>query len=352
MGIALTLGAVSAKLLRNQFQVPLPKTAIAVTTTATLGFLSSSGFSYADSKRWNLGVTALVFFAGLWLINEERKMTVWIALHIVMAVAFALTATQDAAGRLGLNTITTGRLFGISVIVFAAYALFSSGKPFHRAVATLSAFLFVGTLIATGSRGPFISAAIVVIVLGLTQLQGMRVVRAAGTALLVALGYQLLLSADDAGAARIIGTLDGSINGTESRTPRWTAALENIPAHPFGIGWGNFREIVDVGITDRQYAHNLLLESWVEAGWLFGLAVMVACLVALRTYSRHRFDTPGLLTFGVFAFLLLNAMVSGDVNDNRPLIAMLGAGLAFVPGSTSRKLDHGGETSTAPIQRR
>ena len=96
---------------------------------------------------------------------------------------------------------------------------------------------------------------------------------------------------------------------------------------PFGIGWGGAAvDLLPVGL----YPHNIVLEVFVEAGWLTG--VLFLGIFALGVVRAWR-GAAGWAELGVLALLAywtVNALVSGDVNDNRAFFAMLGAALSVV----------------------
>jgi hypothetical protein len=89
---------------------------------------------------------------------------------------------------------------------------------------------------------------------------------------------------------------------------------------PDGLGWGAFATHVNpLNGMGRQYPHNLVAEVSLESGWLCGvwtLLMLAGALVA--AWSRSAIH-GGRMVFAGLLFYLINAMVSGDVNDNRTL---------------------------------
>jgi hypothetical protein len=82
------------------------------------------------------------------------------------------------------------------------------------------------------------------------------------------------------------------------------------------------------GSVARQYPHNLLLETSLESGWLCGTATAAVLAAALASAARGGGDA---VLFAGLVFCAVNALVSGDVNDNRALMAFLGAALSRWP---------------------
>ncbi|RLB75352.1 MAG: hypothetical protein DRH24_19735 [Deltaproteobacteria bacterium] len=83
------------------------------------------------------------------------------------------------------------------------------------------------------------------------------------------------------------------------------------------------------GRDARLYPHNIVLELGSETGGfgvsLFLVVVGVPMIRALARMRRARGVSKTVLCFLITAssFLLLNAMMSGDVNDNRMLFAFI-----------------------------
>ena len=127
----------------------------------------------------------------------------------------------------------------------------------------------------------------------------------------------------------------------EERVDPLRRGFASIAAHPEGLGWGGYARIAPgvtyggrAGTVERQYPHNLLIETFVEGGWASGLVLMsllaVAVARAART-SKTSSSPEADAVLGVLVLLLTGAMFSNDWNDNRDLLAL--AALALVlPG--------------------
>jgi O-antigen ligase len=109
--------------------------------------------------------------------------------------------------------------------------------------------------------------------------------------------------------------------------------------------------------SPRQFPHNIVLETWLEGGWLAGItlvALLCVALLRLGLLSRLRTLRPesGVLA-AMFVFLLLNDLVSGELNDSKVLFAVMAIALSF-PGTlnTGEPYRHGGNDAvrSAPLK--
>ncbi len=222
----------------------------------------------------------------------------------------------------GGGTIALGRAAGF--LALAGAARFAAGgrtAPLHLALAA------AGTVAAlfSGSRGPMGGLALGLVLLLAAAGRGrLRLLAAAGAS---AAALHLSLALGPAGSLRRVADfLRGEFGASEAyRALAASSAWARIPGAPLGLGLGGFATQVDLdaGVA-RQYPHNLLLETTLEAGWACGLATVALLGAALGRAWR---SGEALLFAGV-GFWTLNALVSGDVNDNRPLFALLATALA------------------------
>jgi O-antigen ligase len=113
------------------------------------------------------------------------------------------------------------------------------------------------------------------------------------------------------------------------RLELYRQAIEGFAEKPF-LGWGiGSFSVYAAGSDKRLYPHNLVLLIAVEQG-LLGLAAFAALLIALaRALKKIIAVTEGKWVFLVWVILycLTNAMVSGDLDDQRALL--LWCGVAF-----------------------
>lgn len=175
-------------------------------------------------------------------------------------------------------------------------------------------------LLLSASRGPLFAMFLALFIAALPErsFKYRAVRRATICAITVGIVMFAFSFAPESTQERIVNFSTG--NSTTTRLDLYRGAAHLASVNPQGIGWGQF------GSTMQQpetYPHNVFLEVLVEAGWvpLFVLVVWIG--FALK---RARSDQ---LLLSCLLFMLLNALVSGDINGNRVLWSFVA--LAYLP---------------------
>lgn len=122
------------------------------------------------------------------------------------------------------------------------------------------------------------------------------------------------------------------------RPERFAVAIDLWLRSPlWGIGSGQFAMGLH-GNDIRDYPHNILLELMAETGVL-GLSIFSIILYRsirkakkLIQNSNLQKKYMGRFLITMLAFTFWNAMVSGDINDNRELFVIIGIILGIMPG--------------------
>lgn len=308
--------------------------------------------SYATQKELRLfSITALSAFAPLVLLRSDARRRAFAytvcLLGLVMAGMAAFeTAMQGLAPRatvFNANPILLARASGFAALVLC---LLYWQRRFNVWLFAPAVLIALVGLLASGTKAPLLGLLLTAFAFApLVLLSGGSQRRILGTLAVGCVGLAGALAylawTGERVARRIVAPLAGNWGASDdSRPALWSQALELIPMHPFGIGWGHFNEWVQVFDGGRllRHPHNVALEIAVEAGWLAG-AAFVALLVfsiyrGLRALYRARTTTDNavsadlLLVLAGLMYWLICAAFSGDVNDNRPLWALFGMVLA------------------------
>lgn len=340
-GAALTFAAVTWTIVYRRLRVPQGLVVPALLFAAFLpGVFLTGNSDYAVEKVLKLfSITALCMIAPAVLFRRSRHIRNFvlvlyaiaglIVLDTLVSFFFGADVARLAGG--GTNAIGLGRLSGF-VFVGAFVLWLRTASTSALGIMAGSAFALVGS----GSRGPLLFAGLTAaLLLTLRSMRGKVPVRAAVAVLLLVIGASsALATAPPAAVARIQsavrGEADSSVRG---RLRSYSETWREVAVTPQGAGWAGFGERVGMWTdTGRPYPHNIFLEVALEGGWIAGAALVVVFGFAFRRLrSAARIGSwAQLVAFSGLVFFGLNALVSGDINDNRILFAFLG--LAWAPG--------------------
>jgi O-antigen ligase len=221
------------------------------------------------------------------------------------------------------------------------------GKGRARWVALLGCAITTIALVATGTRGAWI-AALVMLVLAI----GARVVMSrrygVGIALLIVVlvgaGVSFALVREGAGVRidqareQIRRASEGDLDSTiGARISMADKAIESFAAHPVrGVGAGGFRgvmETTDSTLDDAAHAHNQVLQWASELGFVglaMGVLVVVCALVGAARWARlDPWSYRAAPLWGMIGLVLVSAFDSVMVNLHSA--ALFGALSALCP---------------------
>ncbi|HLN60894.1 MAG TPA: O-antigen ligase family protein [Symbiobacteriaceae bacterium] len=342
MLLALAVAAVTGyTLVRDRFTFPAPIGWIGLLFSLfAIPLLWTDMHPYAAEKvtyLYTLTLFAAVASLVLFKTTDDlhRLFNALTLIGLVAAFDAARLLLQGASGdrlsAFGANPIAFGRSIGL-IFVWAAILGMEGRLP------ALPAMGLVGLsgvlLIASGSRGPLLASAGGLAVAGFAfyRRRLKLMLRFAAAALVLMLAVQFGLSqAPGESANRIARLAGGELGSSElTRLDAYNQTLTFIATHPGGIGWGGFASRINQsgsGGDDRQYPHNLFLEVLLEGGWVGGFALLLLLALAFARLVRQPPSPPLRALLLLFCFCVVNAQVSGDLNDNRLLFALTALGL-------------------------
>jgi len=331
--------------------VRVPPGAVLVVVALLPGALVEVPQGYQGAKLAGMALTLVVVATSVVLLSTRRRRRLWLAWTAgwglaTVAALQVLPRDESQWGRAALegsNTIAAGRATATAALILGAVLVLPGRRPRLRLLA--GAVVAALAAVETGSRGPVLAAAAALVVVALVVREGRRRRVAGLAAALVAAGVGVVVS-DSPGADRLGLVLTGEVTGAEGRLPLWRAAVRAIrEGGPGGTGWGGFVTVLGESEAvptsgDRQYAHNLVLEAFVEGGWPAGAAVLtvvVASLVRLLHHARRGAEGGGVdgvavVLLGVAVAAVLNASVSGDLSGNRLAWVALALAWSGPPG--------------------
>jgi O-antigen ligase len=308
--------------------------------------------SYPVQKELRLySLTALSAAAPLLLLRRERERRHFVYLVAVLGAVMGILALavlvvsglQPRLSAFNTNPILLARASGFTVLVLCL--LYWLGRIRLQIFAPASASLLCVVLLS-GTRGPLI-ALLATVCLTLPFAVALKDARRRVWATVLfgvaGLGAAVvyLATAWQSIGERFLRLATGEWGDTEtSRSAIWRETAALIAESPLGVGWGRISEHIQV-FNDGElllHPHNIFLEIAAEAGWIalviFVVLVGVIGVAGIRSGIRVT-ETSSissaldrLIVFSAPAYWLGCAMFSGDVNDNRPLWAMLAMALA------------------------
>lgn len=284
-------------------------------------------------------ITLLALLAATILLRDQRQREAFlrtlaglgIAVTILVTVAPATTSELSTVVTLpGTNTISTSQMILAGAIVIIMDAIMKKRRPMARTLLALLGVLMVLTAFSTGSRGPVLSV-LVSIVLALLLAPAFKRRRGRSIFAVAALGAVAFFVATRSGGeglARVLSLFSGEQDtSTMARSFFWETSWAYSLQMPTGGGWGFFGTLPEVFISVAEggqlYPHNIILEITLEAGWASGiLFILLVIASAIRLILRAQ-DGVTLTFFVLLTFTVINAMVSGDINDNRLMWTLL-----------------------------
>jgi O-antigen ligase len=259
-----------------------------------------------------------------------KGLLVLIAGTSVMAIALLARYGASATARIsgtylpGLNKNAAGSFQAAGAIL--AYVLQMRKRGKFRGWLVGAVVLNVAGLLATGSRGGMLGAAVGIV--SVTVLLKRRKAMGIGIVALIVATYLTVL----APAIATKTSVSGSTNTSELRVVLWKDAIKQIESRPvFGSGARTYYDFK----YDQQDPNNLFLLTWAEEG-LPGMAALIWLLVSfirlLRRARRLPLDTA-ILCFavgGVAISLLAHFQV--DVSWARGATSLLFAAMGLLVG--------------------
>jgi O-antigen ligase len=337
VALLLVGGAVGLTLLWKK-PVAMPVGGFLILAALVPGFLVGTDNPTTPHDRVSILISIYTAVSAFWLLRsaESRRVLLWsmtaggILILPLLQTGTAGTLSVDGQGA----TISAARMLGVSILILLVLGM--SGRIRGRVSKFLAAAVVVVlgyALIGTGSRGPTLAFALALMAAVLIVRRDL-VKRVAIAAVLVVLAWVALLVAGDTGAERLRGAaFAGGDLGNSPRVVLWKEALAAMPTLPEGCGWGNFWSVLTPGARldsgYSQHAHDIVLEAFVEGGWVAGLAVTAFIALALRRqlWSTHGNPHEAAL-FAVALFMVAISMVSGTLGDDRAMFAILAAAFA------------------------
>ncbi|MFC0560847.1 O-antigen ligase family protein [Halalkalibacter alkalisediminis] len=289
-----------------------------------------------------IALTMPAFLLPLFFVDGKdsvKRVLLSISILAVLLSLFSLRMIFDNVGLfIGFNEgnyLGLARITGIGFIALSFFFLISNKK---NKVLILPLLLLVSfTLISTGSRMPLLAIALIVIYALLQSFViskgDILIKKSSILGLLLASGFLFFISFLYARGYfettfyRFQVLFEGGGgNSVFARLDRIEASIQMFSDnYILGGGFGNLANYYTG--TSGLYSHNLFFEFLSELGimgilWLISFLVfMIYQLLSIYKKKHYSFDGVQFTLIAGFLFFFFNAMVSGDINDNRAVFA-------------------------------
>lgn len=299
---------------------------------ATLTFwplLATSLIISADYERLKRFLLIFVLFAS------------WVAIEVFIAYQGSSNWKVES---LGGNYLGIGRVVGPAAIIVLMYVLFYSKSLYEQMVGLAVFGFFLYVQLITGGRGPLLAALLPIFIPLFASVKfnasGRLNIKNSLPVLIILIGLTfggalyMMNSQDTPTTLRRMNELVNEAGGGSSAQARLSffETSLNLWTHKVFTGYGVGSWPVLVGFIDMQdYPHNIVLETLVEFG-LIGFIILASLFVyAIRNLGSWKSirNTPlKLIILMIFLNAFLNALLSGDIPNNRFVFGALGLMMA------------------------
>ncbi len=315
--------------------------------------------AYGSTKVQLYAADNLVFLLGA-VFAGTRRSDLRLFLYLVLAVAAATASLMvvkllsgiplvaAVGGRFSLAAteypIYLGRTSADGIII-AFYAILAAATVRTRLLAMMALPVLIAALLSAGSRGPVVALMLGLVIFAAFAATNRRARRRmlliAGVLVVTAMIVPLVVPGSV--LTRSLSAILGGTSGLSSngRFTLWSQAYTTFEQHSFlGIGTGGFGALS----AENLYPHNLFLEIAAELG-LVGLVVIVGIVGSLAmnliatwraAVGTDRLDVA--VIFALFTDALVNALLSGAVQDNVEIWIWGGVGVGMSARLATRRL--------------
>lgn len=307
---------------------------------------------YSDSTQYGIDkvlrfaiLTGWAFFGAATLIRNvySLKRFAWSIVIVAFIISIDSLVGHIEKGEAtfvnvpGVTYIALARAAGLGFLIILTYLYLISSKAATKLILFSMALILIYAALQSGSRGPVLGLLPSMAIFIILSIRGIRTLRMERYTLsLIALMFIALaalvplineLFPTLAFRMRVLWTEGGT--SALTRIEYYYKALDMWANSPvFGNGAGSFGLYV-TGMDVRLYPHNIILELGAETG-VIGVTIFMALFIWSIIYAIPAVYSKTLsirmaarLLIIVITYILFNAMISGDINDNRMLFTWL-----------------------------
>ena len=271
--------------------------------------------------------------------KKDNVFMMWVlfsvaALLLLLGILNIEEASQLKGGRMSV--------MGGGPIVFARWLVIGSLILFfHPNVKKNYKYLFVPLFLllalTAGSRGPMYSYVIVMFVYFVFTFRKNIIKISILSLLALSTVFLIPMENNENEYGNTSRVIMGASSGGYARIDRIKRSVKLMTISPLGVGTGNWamesNKFSLLSHRDKEYAHNIILELANESGILISivfLILVVLLFISAFEVIREKERYLSRIFFVLFFFMLLNALVSGDLMDDRFLFIFLSLYLSSV----------------------
>ncbi len=327
---------------------------------ASLVYTTAVSYGLEKTLRFII-ITGWSFLGAVLLIDNETRRKRFLFLFIAFALflsggaVYDLFVQPDSYGgflsSFSARYTTIGRITGSAFLICLGLLLFMEAKS-KRLLIGISGLLLFFMTFASGGRAPVIAVGIPVSMLGVSTVRmglnkmALRKWRRNSSPyidIVILIGgilYGVQGGYFDLAMSRTLGEMEHLLD-REGRSYLVKEAIDIWIEKPvLGAGIGGYAMGIGEGDV-RAYPHSIFPEVLSELGMVgFLLMVMIVsypvCLLKFKKVDVFQ-NAGGVSLFLVFVNTFINAMVAGDLNDNRLLFTWIGLFTAYV--SNKRRME-------------
>ena len=263
--------------------------------------------------------------------RKDAKTLIWVLFSISFMLLFISlinisSLAENRSGVLGGGPIILSRWLCLGAII-------SFFHPKLKKYRIILFPLFIIVALFTGSRGPIASILITMTLYFFLNFRKLFWRFIVLLSLLISLvfitGFHNQLLEVKTVSRVFMNVQDGGGGkSTSGRTILFQTSIDEIIEYPLGVGFGNWevysKDRSTLSLKKLFYPHNLLLEILCEMGFVTSIIfILYVVFVLLKTIIKLKNNVGLNILFYIFAFLLLNSMISGDLSDARLLFVVL-----------------------------
>jgi O-antigen ligase len=296
------------------------------------------------------------------MISKEFLVNVifYSILSTLMVSLFVIYQSGGIIGIKGYGTIvdefylTAGRSVALGYIACLIRFLFTKR---HLALWIIAAVIHIAALSISAARGPLLFSLLIVLMLSFTGLRITRnqvlidksvMKRYLTIVIPVAAAAVILALQVDSFSTRLIRLMSFTVELSEGgRGAIWHNALASIEASPL-LGYGLGSSGIMSGIGENLYAHNLILQVWLDGGAIGLLLLMPVIMFPVAAFFRNRGrqkarvnDSIAVTVFCCYILLLLEYLKSHNFYIARDFLFFGLATVQYLGGAGGNKEEEG-----------